>query len=302
MKSRVERNELGFYQIVDKPTKEQLIKYYEEKYYQDELHYARHYSDQELTYITNQIKRRFALVNELLPNLNPKCSPDGTPRSRRLLDVGCGEGWALQFFQDRGWKVLGLDYSLHGVMTHNPDLLNSVTSGDVESSIKCLIEQNEKFDVIWLDNVLEHTLCPVSVMRMCRELAIPTSQLIVEVPNDFSAIQEYLLESGEIDKPYWIIEPDHISYFSKESLEALGVSTGWQVKRTFSDFPIELFLFNERSNYARTPSAGKACHLARIKIENLLHDMNSEKLTELYQLLAEMGLGRSLICYFHVRN
>jgi len=60
------RHELGFLELVDKPSPEELSSYYETKYYQDErANYRKEYSDQELAVIESRIALRHAKIKEL---------------------------------------------------------------------------------------------------------------------------------------------------------------------------------------------------------------------------------------------
>ncbi len=72
----------------------------------------------------------------------------------------------------------------------------------------------------------------------------------------------------------------------------------WRRSIILADFPIELNLFNENTNYVEDRSKGKSCHWVRIVIENLLHSISIEKTNELYSILSMMGWGRQIIGFF----
>lgn len=122
--------------------------------------------------------------------------------------------------------------------------------------------------------------------------------MIIEVPNDFSVVQKYLSENKYISRQFWVAEPDHISYFNREGLISICQKVGWECLYTMGDFPIELNLFNENTNYVEDRSKGKSCHWVRIVIENLLHSISIEKTNELYSILSMMGWGRQIIGFF----
>jgi len=52
------------------------------------------------------------------------------------------------------------------------------------------------------------------------------------------------------------------------------------------------------TNYYENKIAGKECHRARILIENLLSSISIEKTNRFYELLADLGFGRSIIGFF----
>lgn len=287
----VVKNRFGFYEIAQKPTAEFLSRFYAQKYYQrEEGVYHQAYEQDELDYIENKIAQKYLILEKHF-----KSTPGQTPR---LLDVGCGEGWTLKYFKEKGWDVLGVDFSTFGCTTHNPGCLDNLKAGNIYELLDELTASDEKFSCIWLDNVLEHVIDPFDLMQRCRKLAQKGGMLIIEVPNDFSPTQKYLEENGYISRQSWVQPPDHLSYFNKEGLEALCQEAGWAHRVTLGDYCIDFHLFNPNTNYVENPSVGRSCHQNRITIENLLHMISPEKTNELYKILADMGLGRQLIGFF----
>ena len=295
MHKLVNKNRFGFFELADKPTPDRLSKYYAEKYYQNAVgSYEKKYTAEEHAYLNNKIEQRYTIIVDLLAQTDHK--------GRTFLDVGCGEGWALKFFKDRAWDVWGLDYSKYGCETQNPAYLDNLYVGDIYTNIKSFIRAGCTFDCIWLDNVLEHVLDPLSLVTDCHSLIKGNGVLVIEVPNDFSAIQQHLLENGMISKEFWVVNPDHISYFNKEGLSALCDEAGWATKYVMGDYPIDFNLFNPHTNYIENSAVGKSCHQSRVVIENLLHAISVEKVNELYKAFAGLGLGRQIIAFFQKKE
>lgn len=294
MFDKVFKNSFNFFELKEKPTEEELKNYYKNEYFQeDNGSYNIQYTDNEVTYINNKLHQRCAVLDNIMGTKDT---------SRRFLDVGCGEGWALSFFKRKKWEVLGLDFSDYGCKSHNPDCLAHFRVGNIYETLTSLITENQKFDVIWLDNVLEHVLDPLSLLQKCKRLIKDQGVLVIEVPNDFSPLQQYLYNQGIISKPFWVAVPDHIYYFNSEGLQAICRSTGWETKFLMSDFPIGLNLFNPNTNYVDEPTKGKSCHQARVDIENFLSSISVTKLNNLYEVIAEMGLGRNIVSFLQVGN
>jgi len=288
--NQVELNRFGFYELKHKPSPEELKEYYADVYYQNDLGAHEHeYSEEEIRYFTNRLDQKQRLVASVLA---------GRPfPERRFLDIGAGEGWALRHFSREGWTCTGLDFSGFGCRIHNPEMLPCLTIGDIQAGIEDLIAAGAGFEVIQLDNVLEHVLDPLVLLEEIRELTVENGVLIVEVPNDFSRLQKHLLEHGHISREFWIAVPDHISYFNREGLTALCRQAGWIVRRLITDYPMELNLFNPATNYVEDPPVGKACHRARVAAENLFHDLSPEGTDALYQVLGELGVGRQIVAF-----
>lgn len=282
-------NQYGFYELLIKPSPEELREYYAEKYYQQSIRvHQQRYDEQELVWRRKKLALKSHLAEKYLANLSE-------PRCKRFLDVGAGEGFALRFFSDAGWSVKGLDFSQHGCSVHNPDMLACLTAGDIEDSIAQLVNEGAKFELILLDNILEHLLNPLQCLKTLTKMVASGGFLMVEVPNEFSPLQQTLLQSGCIEKPFWVVSPDHISYFNPEGLKNLCQAAGFQQVALLADYPIDLALFNEATNYVSDRNIGRSVHQARMKAENLIHDISLDKAVNFYAALAELGLGRNLL-------
>jgi 2-polyprenyl-3-methyl-5-hydroxy-6-metoxy-1,4-benzoquinol methylase len=291
--AQVKLNKYGYYEIADKPGAGELAKFYREKYYQENKGpYQSSYTEKELTLIQNKIEQKYLVIKEL-PGFK-----DIQNDKIRLLDVGCGEGWALKFFKEKNWEVSGLEFSDFGCKTFNSDCLDHLLLGDIYDNIDLLINKNEKYNVIWLTNTLEHVLDPETLLLKLRKLLNKKGILVVQIPNDFSGIQTHLLENGFIDRAFWIAIPDHISYFGKDSLINLMNETGWKKEKIQADYPIDFNLFNDRTNYIMDKTVGKSVHHSRVEIENFLHKTDPDKTNQFYEILGEMGLGRQIIGFF----
>ncbi|MBH8571233.1 class I SAM-dependent methyltransferase [Microvirga sp. STS02] len=286
----IRQNEFGFYEIKNKPTPEELRDYYAKRYYQENLTtYQPVYPAEELEHIEGKLRLR----HWVLEQLRGAASGAGS-----FLDIGCGEGWALDYFQRQGWDVLGLDFSSFSVEKFHPALREKLRTGDLYEEAQKLVETGQQFDVLWLDNVLEHVLEPAALLRQCRALVKANGMLVVDVPNDFSALQQHLLDTGQIDRPFWVVLPDHLSYFNQPGLRNLAEFTNWQVAKVIGDQPIDLSLLNPATNYVMDRAAGKGAHLSRLAQDNfLLRTAPLPAVAAYYEALAGVGLGRSIVAF-----
>lgn len=139
---------------------------------------------------------------------------------------------------------------------------------------------------------------PLQLLTSASNLLSATGVIIIQVPNDFSFLQKNLLNAGLIDREFWIACPDHISYFSKDSLIKLCRSVGLEKTKILGDYPIDFDLFNDDTNYVQDKTKGTNCHFARVNIENMLHSISPERTNLIYEQLGEMGLGREIIGFF----
>ena len=108
-------NKYGFYELKNKPSVEERKKEFEEEYYQQSTSsYEQHYTDEELEFKKVKLEQRKIIYERNLKKSVEKCS---------LMDIGCGEGFTLRYFNDNGMSVTGIDFSEWGISHHNPDML-----------------------------------------------------------------------------------------------------------------------------------------------------------------------------------
>jgi 2-polyprenyl-3-methyl-5-hydroxy-6-metoxy-1,4-benzoquinol methylase len=283
------RHSLGYFEANPKPSEEELSEYYARKYYQNnQAGYAQAYDTEEVEGIRSNLKVKEALIEQF-------ASPGAV---RSMLDIGCGEGFAISYFSERGWDVLGLDFSDHAIKQHNPKYADRFIAGDFRPLLKDLANKGRQFGVLWLDNVLEHVIDPLELLQQCLAVTQPGGLVMIDVPNDFSALQAEARALGTIDRDFWVVLPDHLSYFNDDGLRNLARSAGWEHCRTISDFPIDFNLLHPSANYVADRSVGKAAHRQRIRLTNLFSRISVEKTVALYAALADLGLGRSINAVF----
>ncbi|MDO9117207.1 MAG: class I SAM-dependent methyltransferase [Nitrospira sp.] len=288
MDQRLTKTRYGFWEIGDKPTPQELQQYYSKKYYQEGKGGALEYSKDEMLHIQGKLEEYWHVLQKcLLPSAG----------TRSLLDVGCGEGHALSFFRSRGWSVKGLDFSIAGVQSKHPECLDHLVVGDIYESLREELAAGKVYDVVWLENVLEHVLDPIDLLQALHRLVAVNGMAVVSVPNDCSITQLAAMTHGHIDNAFWVSPPDHLNYFDHDSLVNTAQITGWGCEEILANFPIDWFLFHHGSNYVRDKSVGKAAHKARIQIENLIHERPVEDGVRFWSALARLGFGRNLAAF-----
>ena len=81
--------------------------------------------------------------------------------SKRLLDLGCGNGDYLFIARSAGWDVVGVDADSKAVSVASEKGID-VRLGNIE----ILDPSKEQFDVITLSHVIEH--CTSAKSRCCK--------------------------------------------------------------------------------------------------------------------------------------
>ena len=191
--------------------------------------------------------------------------------------------------------MVGVDFADFACKRHNPEVTDLLMLGEPLEILRGLHQDGREFDLIWLDNVLEHARDPQELLAAAAESASGEAWLVLEVPFDYSPLQKMALDRGLIDRPFWEAAPEHLSYFTPQGLERVAEEAGWETLRSMADFPIDLYLLHPGSNYVADPSQGRPAHRARMLVEELLGAQDLEATLDLYEALLRAGLGRQII-------
>jgi len=136
----------------------------------------------------------------------------------RLLDVGCGNGSALQFMKELGWHVQGVDFDPKAVqIARNKGL--EVRLGGLEAQTY----PANFFDAITMSHLIEHVHDPLSLVRECLRILKPGGHLMMVTPNSESwGHQKYGGNWMHLDPPR------HLHIFNEQSLRTLARKAGFE--------------------------------------------------------------------------
>ena len=179
----------------------------------------------------------------------------------------------------------------------NPSCIDTLKVGDVLSLLEEKLYLQQRYEAIWLSNVLEHVADPVKLLNQIKGLLHENGLLVVTVPNDFSALQEFLVTQGKVESPYWIALPDHLAYFDKDTLRHTATHVGYEVHAILADFPIDWFLMHSQANYVKNRALSREAHQARLDLESLIALQPVEAVNQFYQAMANIGMGRDLTAF-----
>ena len=267
-----------FKHIVPIPTPAELEDVYGHEYYSTEkpLYIQRHIEDRE--WLTLVYAERYDLFERVL----------GEGR-RRLLDVGSGPGFFLLHGAERGtWRVRGLEPSSQAV-AHSRGLGLDVTQAFLTADTAAALG---RFDVVHLNEVLEHVPDPREVVRVVHTMLDPGGLVALMVPNDYSPFQAALRGACGAD-PWWVAPPHHVNYFDVRSIQRL-LDERFEIVSVETSFPMDLFLLMG-DNYIGNDELGRSCHAKRKAFELALARAGKSALKqEMYRSLAQLGIGRDV--------
>ena len=131
-------------------------------------------------------------------------------KSGKVLDIGCGDGYFLNYLKQKGWQVRGVEISEFAAQKIKEKYDIDIFCGELSQAGY----PEEYFDVVSLFEVLEHLPDPSGTLLEVQRIIKKTGLLIMTVPN-FDSLQRLLFGK------YWhIIDPPrHLFYFSRTTLD-----------------------------------------------------------------------------------
>jgi SAM-dependent methyltransferase len=210
------------------------------------------------------------------------------PAGRSLLDVGCGPGNFLEAALRAGWRVQGVEPS-HRAAQHAQSKGLRIHNRMFDAELARILAP---FDAIHCMNVLEHVPDPIGLLSAIHKCIRPGGALCVGVPNDYNAFQRALRQAGK--RPWWVVPPHHLNYFTFESLEALLRRCGFVPASRLTSYPMETFLLMGR-DYVGDDRAGQEMHAERKAFDSALNALDPVIRRKFYQSLAAAGFGREAI-------
>ena len=141
----------------------------------------------------------------------------------RVLDVGCSNGALLEYLKkERGVRLavgIEVDEHLAAEATGKADCIIVSDLNTFESSSLGY----ESFDLIILADVLEHTVCPRSVMKEVLKVASDDAQVIISLPNiqHWTAIKNLLIGKWP-QRERGLFDSTHLRFFTYRSIIELA--------------------------------------------------------------------------------
>jgi len=157
-----------------------------------------------------------SIINRMVPEFieTHKIAP-----GMRVLDVGCGEGLAMELFREHGCETLGVGFG------GEAETARAKGFEVVESDMSFLDLDEASFDVVWCRHVVEHSIFPFFTLSEMFRLLKSGGSLYMEVPAIETASQHET-------------NPNHYSVMPKDMWASLLHRLG------FTDLKINEIAFN----------------------------------------------------------
>jgi 2-polyprenyl-3-methyl-5-hydroxy-6-metoxy-1,4-benzoquinol methylase len=150
--------------------------------------------------------------------------------AQKILDIGCGEGGFGKNIKSKfpGVKVWGIepDSSAAGKASL---VLDKVIEGSFGTDMPALQEQ--QFDCIIFNDVLEHLLDPGAALRNCQPFLSPGGIILASIPNIlyFPVIWEVLTQQDWRYEQHGTLDNTHLRFFTRKSILRLFDENGYEV-------------------------------------------------------------------------
>jgi len=168
------------------------------------------------------------------------------PKNTSVLDIGCGFGQSIAYHKERGCRVVGVEADENAqrvAQKYNLDIRAGVF--DLK-----LFEENEIFDYITFDQVLEHSLSPVKFLADVKKVLSADGKIILTIPNANGW-------GAKLFGRKWINwhTPYHLHFFSKKSLEIVASRNNFEIV-SFKTVTHSNWLFYQLIHYFQVPKLG----------------------------------------------
>ena len=268
----------GFKHVIPIPSPEELDRLYRDTYYIDDKPDYFKEAQEDLDWLNATHANYYDILENLLEE-----------DERSLLEIGSGPGHFLSIGKERGWSVVGFEPSTMACEHSRKSGIETI-NGPFD---KAPAQERGPFDVVYMNDVLEHLPDPAGTLRCVAEVLKPRGLLCIISPNDYSPLQLILRQNLGFG-PYWLAPPQHLSYFDFESIERLLDRLGFDVVDALGTYPMEFFLLSGR-NYIGNDEVGRACHSERKEFECSLYSHAPDRLNGYFRYLASDGIGRQFV-------
>ncbi len=132
-----------------------------------------------------------------------------------VLEIGCGSGGILSFFQSKNFQVYGIDYQndhLDYAKKKNITIFSDYDKID------------RKFDLIILSHVLEHLVSVDDILTKCKNLLNDKGIIYIEVPSLESISDHYHYEIKNF------LHIAHVTHFTKKTFINFINLKGFKIK------------------------------------------------------------------------
>lgn len=151
--------------------------------------------------------------------------------NRRILDIGCGNGWLTNYLIENGFDAYGTDASESGIeiaKRKNPKrfFVQDLTKDDLPDEL-----QSISYNTIISTEVIEHLYSPREYLDFCKRILQKSGggELIISTPYHGYFKNVALSITGKMDEHFTVLwDGGHIKFWSVKTLSKLLEEKGFR--------------------------------------------------------------------------
>lgn len=208
-------------------------------------------------------------------------------KNNRLLDVGCGMGFFLEQAKKRGWEVYGTEYSPKAVEINEAKGIKMM-----QGQLNSTLFKDTDFDIVTSFEVIEHINNPLEEVREIYKLLRKGGLFYCTTPNFNSLLRYYLKENYNV-----INYPEHLSYYTKKTLNKLLTENGFRQLKTLahgiSITRLETSQAKKNTTTKPTTIIGEqtADEKLRMQMEKKPYLLYAKNITNFFLSITGLGMG-----------
>jgi 2-polyprenyl-3-methyl-5-hydroxy-6-metoxy-1,4-benzoquinol methylase len=160
-------------------------------------------------------------------------------KGKKVLEVGCGDGNFLEILVNKGCDAQGNEPSRpfrELALRKNLKVDSHFVNEDYKNS-------DAPFDAIISREVMEHIPEPIDFLRNIRKFLADDGVVLIEIPNSEKMLRE---------SRYYDLFPDHLSYFTKETLTLSMLLSGFKDVEIYYGMDEEFIYATAKNNILNT--------------------------------------------------
>ncbi len=144
----------------------------------------------------------------------------------RVMDIGCGDAAHLMHLSE-AYELYGIEISkglYEQAQANTTNRAGNMINADALSGLEA--QKTSFFDCIVMRSFLEHDIQPLPILAACARTLKPGGLAIIKVPN-------YGCLNRKVSGKNWcgFRFPDHVNYFTPETLTAMASRAGLDIAR-----------------------------------------------------------------------
>lgn len=185
-----------------------------------------------IEYTYTESEASFSTHTEYLTN--PILEMLSNSKNKTILDLGCGNGWLVDFLIKKGYNAYGTDVTPSGIAIAKEKHPNKFFLLDPSATELPKEFSNIHFDIILSIEVIEHLYDPRSYFKLCKNILTQGNQhgeLIISTPYHGYLKNLLMSVTGKMDAHFSVLwDGGHIKFWSEKTLKTVLEEFDFQFK------------------------------------------------------------------------